>query len=310
MSVNRPTIAELTTRTAVLIRSEVNNAAGSDGVLQSAEHDALTPFVQRAAAGLSTVNEVVDAAMGKAVTTWARFNQATGPGKAWLSQAELSQVQAADSDLGVLTTGALVIAKRVKGTRAPLSVTLDAPAGVSMGVRGVRVLDVSVSAGPTVPVGTRVGLIVDGQRLELERTPGGLDVWNLKAPEGYGLEVISRGPVSDPTSTVRLKITRDAETALPHVLVVQRANAALTSFVKHERMDDADWAQNFPTTWAGNVARGVPAEIDAFFASPTTEVHRRKDTVLFVGRGPYALYTEVEVEKSDGALVRAFVEID
>jgi hypothetical protein len=303
----RPTVTEARNRLAVLVRDEVKTAAGTDGVLQDAERDTLTPFVQSAAAGQATLDDVVDAVMSKATALWAQNNQSSGSGKAWLSLAEVARISAQDPGLGVLTRGALQIAATVKGTRPPLSVTLDAPAGVAMAVSGVRTLTVSLSA--DVPVGTAFALVVDGQRWQLERQAGGINVWDLHAPVGYGVEVTHRGMMTDPVQTVTMKITRDAETALTPELLASRAQAGLLAFVKNDRLDDADWSQYFPTTWAQAEAQ-VTADVAKMFADPATEQVRTKDSITYLGRGPYDLYTEVTVDKKTGKVTNALVEID
>lgn len=306
----RPTVSEVRASFARVVRDELKVVAGDDRQLSDTEKDRLTPVLARAAGGHVDPGAVVDAVMAEATASWRSFNQANGSGAAWLSKAELAAITAADPALGALTKGAAQIALTVKQTRPALSLVLEAPAGISMATRGVRVLDVSLSAGPSVPVGTSFALLVDGHRLTITKTAGGLDVWGLKAPEGYGLEVTERGQMSDPNATARLKITRDAETALPHALLKERAKSELLAHVKNERMLDDDWRNYFPHSWPENVARGVPEQIAAFFEHPETEVLRKKDTVTFVGRGPFDLYTEITLAKRTGKPTHVLVEID
>jgi hypothetical protein len=90
-----------------------------------------------------------------------------------------------------------------------------------------------------------------------------------------------------------------------------RARDGLVAYVKATRMHDGDWSDYFPTTWAGNVARGIEANIAAFVdAAGDTEVSDEGDHFLFVGRGPYDLYTEVEVAKQGGKVKKVYIEID
>lgn len=42
----------------------------------------------------------------------------------------------------------------------------------------------------------------------------------------------------------------------------------------------------------------------------TRQIIRKVDSVTFVGRGPFDLYTEIELAKSDGAVRNVLVEID
>lgn len=101
-----------------------------------------------------------------------------------------------------------------------------------------------------------------------------------------------------------------SRTFRPILGTCRRCVRPLVGYLKNERITSSDWANYFPTRWEDNVARGVLDELDALFTSPETEVIRSKESVTFVGRGPYDLYTEVTVQKSDGAVTNAYVEID
>lgn len=313
-TVLRPKVTEIRSALGGLLRNDLKAAAGDDKILQPAEAARVLGFTQRVAndlgAGDHSINQIMDSAMARASVAWGAVNQPTGSGKAWLSAAEIAALTAGDPDLGAVTGAAAALALRKKNP-APMNVALvDAPAGVSLTTSGVRVMTVSLAADATVPVGTTFGLNVDGNRIDIKRGPAGLEVFSLVPPQGYGLEVVARGPMTDPTSTAVLKISRDPATWLTHESLVMRARQGLEEHIKTTRMHDSDWTQYFPSTWAELVTRGVPAQLDAFFANPETEVTRKQGSTLFVGRGPFDLYTEIEVARADGAIKSALIEID
>lgn len=309
----RPTVADVRSALGGLLRNDLKAAAGADKILQPAEATNVLAFTKTVAndlgAGSHSVNEIMDSAMARAALAWGAVNQPSGSGKTWLSQAEIQALTRSDPDLGLVTGAAAALALRIK-TSKTMSITLDAPPGIAMGTTGTRVVTVSLSAGPTVPVGTRFDVVVDGNRLHVTRGPAGFNVDALVAPHGYGLEVVSRGLMTDPTATAVLKITRDPQSWLTEESLVVRARAGLEKFIKEDRSDDADWTQYFPTSWAELEQRGVPAQLDAFFTHPETEVIRKADSIHYVGRGPFDLYTEIEVAKSDGAVQNVLIEID
>lgn len=99
-----------------LIRAQVKAAAGDNDLVSKTEAKELDGFVGAAEAEVRAgkapyarvrVNEVVDAAMSRAMEVWARFNP---PDRAldakYLSRAELKQISGVDADLGALSTRA------------------------------------------------------------------------------------------------------------------------------------------------------------------------------------------------------------
>lgn len=218
-----------------IAREQVAGAAGPDGRVSRSDEQALDPFLRDAVGrvraakprGHVMVDEVVARAVESAVETWSRFNQAAGPGAAYLSQKEVAAIEAAQPALGRMTRLAVEIAAK----RAP-------------------------DGGPVV------------------------------------------GPPPAPLS---------AEEAQ------RRTEAALVDYIRTTRMAEPDWLRYFPNGWDENVARGVMVGIQRF-ADPAhaaeLEVFAHPDKLVFTGRGPYDLYTEVEVGLRDGRILRTFIEID
>lgn len=308
-----PTLSDVRRSFASLVRTDVKRAAGSDNALDASEASTLSPFLQSAVsdlgpgspAGTYAVNDVVDAAMARAALGWGAVNQPSGPGSAVLSQAEIATLTHNDPDLGAVTAAAAQLAFRKVN---PLVVTLEnAPAGVTLDKSGSKF---TVSADSSVAVGASFNLTIDGQPLLLKRGPAGITVDELVAPEGYGLEVLARTVMTEPVQTATLQITKDDPTWLKPAQQKKKATAGLLDYVKHTRIHDADWQQSFPTTWAGNVAAGIPAQIAGFVSKSDTHVERSKDSVMYVGRGPFDLYTEITVSKKDGKVLHVLVEID
>ena len=299
----RPTVSDVQRALGGLVRAEVRGAAGDDRVLQASEAAGLSPFVKGVVDGMGAgdhaVGAVVDAAMAQATAAWASVNQASGPGHAVLSKKEIARL---DAQLALVTAAAARVARDQR--LPPLDVHLDgAPAGVALTKSGAQY---TLTTEAAVPAGSTMSLVVDGHALPLERYPAGWwSIDNLTAPAGYGIQEV---PNTRSSTVSVLEITRDPSGWLKSGPILAKAKAGLTAYVKDVRIHDADWGDYFPTTWPACVQRGVPADIEKFFQTAT--VGRTKDTVLFVGRGPFDLYTEIEVNKRDGKIVHQLVEID
>jgi hypothetical protein len=213
---------------ATVARERLEGAAGPDGRVSKKDERTLDPFLREAVGrvrqakprGHVMVDEVVERAVASAVETWSRFNQAAGPGAAYLSQREVAAIETALPELGRMTRLAVEIAAK-----------------------------------------------------RAHAVPGVLS-------------------------------TEDAQ---------RRTEAALVEHLQTSRMADPDWLRYFPATWPENVARGVMTGIRRF-ADPANaaelEIQAHPDKLLFAGRGPYDLYTEVEVGLRDGRILRTYVEID
>ena len=108
-----------------------------------------------------------------------------------------------------------------------------------------------------------------------------------------------------------IRIRKDAPGALTADQALAKARAALVDYVKNERVKDSDWKDMIGMSWDEAVAHGVLDDI-AKFAEPSADssVERRPDRYTFVGAGPLGLYTEDTVRKSDGKVLRSYVEID
>ncbi|HEY4224075.1 MAG TPA: hypothetical protein VGO62_22125 [Myxococcota bacterium] len=304
-----PTVSDVRRVVGGLVRSDVKHAAGSDNVVDANEALALRPVLRAAfdelGAGSHAVNDIVDRTMARVSDGWGAVNQPSGRGSAFLSHAELRALAKNDADLGAITTTAANIALK---NANPLVVALDnAPAGITLDKSGSKY---TITADASVAVGTAFNIAIDGHELVLQRGPAGINVDTLVAPPGYGLAVVSRSVMTEPVQTATVSISKDDPAWLSPTKLLSKAKAGLLDFVRHTRIHDADWSQYFPTTWAGNVDKGVPAQIAGFFTNSDTQIERSKDSVLYIGRGPYDLYTEIAVSKKDGKVLHALVEID
>ena len=305
-----PNLSEIRRSLGGMVRADVKKAAGADGLVDDTEAQTLRPFLKDAVADLGggshKVDDVVDAAMARASAGWGAVNQTSGPGKNLLSAAELLALSQRDPDLSAATAAAAQIAFAKKN---PVDIHLDnAPPGVTLEKTGAH--KVKINADASVAVGAQFSLVIDGNAQPLARGPAGITVDTLVAPPGYGLEVLGRTVMTEPMQSATVQITRDERSWLKPAQLLSKARHAVTEYVRHVRLHDADWGQYYPTTWAGLVQKGVPAQIDAMFTSTDTQIIRKKDSVLYVGRGPFDLYTEVEIKKGDGAVDHVLVEID
>src|SRR4051812_39347644 len=176
-------------------------------------HTPADPYVAKVRAdlgGAPSTDAVVDAAMQKAADGWGAVNQPAGArGAGRLSKEEIKKLTQNDPLLGALTAQAAQIAFRKKNPVAALDVKLDAGAPAGLTVQKSGADKYTIAADPSVAVGTASPLVIDGQELALSRGPAGLTVDDLVAPAGYGLEVVSRSLMTDPTSTATVSITRD-----------------------------------------------------------------------------------------------------
>lgn len=296
---------------AGLVRSDARSAAGADGKIDAGERYALSSLPQAAATALGDgelpVNAVVDRAMDDAAALWRKHGVGSGT---TLSEARMKAIQAEDKTIGLWTRTAAQVVSHRKAPRgeAPRVSLVRADPGLRLTKRDDAY---TISASAAVPVGTVFELVVDQHRFELRRAPGGIDAQRAVAPEGYGIE-LGATTHGDRAVKATLQIVRDPPGTLSTHAALTRARAGLVEYLQQERMHQADWKQYFPEGWDEAVARGVTAGIDTF-STPGAEgssVIRKPDRYLFVGRGPFDLYTEVEVAKDDGRLLRALVEVD
>jgi hypothetical protein len=285
---------------ASLIRSDARR--GAQGAIAHRAAEALGP-------GEHTTNEIVDRAMTDAMATWARFNPPGGQNGKYLSKSEIKRIARADPELGALTdTAAKIVRRRRAGpARVQVGLTSSVP-GVRLASRGDRY---TVHADASVPQNTRFTLTIAGQDTTLVRLARGINAIDLGAPEGYNAVMVDR-KLGEGDVSITFQITRDPPGSLTSAQAYAKAKEGLIEYLKTERMGDDDWREYFPHTWDEAVAGGIMAAIDRFLdpANPETEIARQPDRFVFVGRGPYDLYTEVEIDKRDGKVLRAYVEID
>lgn len=311
-------VSNVQSRLAGIVRDEVQAASGKDGRVGTRERKALSPYARTVVDtfnGSPRVNAVVDRAMFQAMAAVSAENQASGPGKAFLSQAELRRIAANDPDLGDMI--GLAGEQIRSGTTTPVgggpgtAVTLEivSPlAGTLLGVNDTDVYTLFVDPAQ-VANGTDIKLKLDGHILELRRLAGGVSAYPLVTPQGYGIEQVGQTADADGMS-ITLRIKKDPPNALSEGEAKQKAKTGLIDYLKNTRIHQSDWQDYFPATWQGCVDAGVPSHIDRFLADPETQVIRQPDTLVFVGRGPFDLYTEVSVDKVTGDIANAYLEID
>lgn len=164
--------------------------------------------------------------------------------------------------------------------------TFDVRYRLSSGLAG------GVAGGPVTNVlWARYVVAADGRSIREEAVN-----FTRRGEESFWASLTTSGPrkASAPTQAQALELAR----------------AGITDHVQRVRMHEGDWTDYFPSTWPELVAAGVPAKIAAFGSGPDDEVLQDADKFTFVGRGPYDLYTEVEVSKRDGSILRVYIEID
>lgn len=307
---------------AALIREDAQNAASPGGQIRKTADAMLGPYlaaeatVLRKKKGLHlTVDRLVDRAMKDAMKTWDKYNPPASPrNHALLSDKEVKAINKAKPNLGVLTIRAVDQVRAEMPIHDPAripNVSLEtAVSGITLSQDG-DIFRIKVAA--TVPSGSSLTLKVDGLALPLTTMPGGINLYSLGLPEGYGSENVgsSKNSAGDTTSAVRIQ--KDLPGTMSTAQALEKARAGLIEFTKNERVKDSDWKDMIGMTWDEAVAHGVLDDI-AKFAAPspdgTSGVERRPDRYEFVGAGPLGLYTEASIRKSDGKLLRAYVEID
>ncbi len=129
MTTTRIPTAYVRTALAAALRRDLKQAAGTDRALQTHEREALrVPLAKAAALTIDDtdlpVEDVVQRGVSLADAAWAQTNQATGPGRAFLSQAELRVIAKGDPDIASATAAAVDV---VRGTQdaAHLRVVVD-----------------------------------------------------------------------------------------------------------------------------------------------------------------------------------------
>lgn len=305
---------------ALQLRRDAQGQAGKTGVISKLSQTALGPFLQDEAAAFRasspgkrlTVDRLVDRAMADAMTLWDLYNPKSSPkNHAILSQKEAAAINQANPKLGVLTIQArqdVLKALPTKDLSLVPTVTLESQVP---GFTLSHDADIfTVQAAASVPTGSKFTLSIDGQSFELQRFPGGLGLYALAAPEGYGAESISDSTTKGVT-TAAIRIQKDPPGGLTAADALVKARAALIDYVKNQRVKDSDWKDMIGMSWDEAVAHGVLNDIAKFAEpGPDSSIERRPDRFTFVGAGPLGLYTEATVRKSDGKVLRSYVEID
>lgn len=302
-----------------IVRQQVQAAAGPDGKLSKTDQKKLEGFTAEVAAELRAknpgktlkVNDVVDAAMGNAMRGWNEFNPQNGSrDAATLSQAEVNAVAKKNPNLGKVTRAAIEIAQKSStGTVPKVSIESTVP-GFSVSRNGDKF---TLKADASVPVNTSATLVVDGMRFDVVRRAAGFSINALteNVPEGYGVLGFPPSSSAAGIETV-VQIAKDPPGGVDKKAALAKAREGLATYIQNERMNDADWGDYFPKTWPELVARGVPAHLENFGNADVQDVSviSQPDRFIFTGRSAFDLYTEVDVRKSDGKILRAYIEID
>lgn len=296
------------------LRTHVRRAAGEDRVVKTNEREKLKGLAREAADALGrgqhTADEIVDKAMSDAMAAWAAINPPGTPSGKYLSKREIAELKRANPVLGEATEAAAAIVRRRRTSSAnKIEVSVRAPVpGVRLETRGDRY---TVHATAEVPARTPISMTIAGTEYHLIRMPRGINSIDVNAPAGYGLEhVDSKNGTGDVSITFR--IVRDVAGALTQTQALAKARAAALDYLKNERMSEPGWSSELPQTWDEAVARGALTSGAAFAdpANPDSEVFDKPDRWVFTGRGPLNLYTEIEIAKKDGEVLRKMIEAD
>ncbi|MBI2372874.1 MAG: hypothetical protein HYV07_02625 [Deltaproteobacteria bacterium] len=291
------------------LRADAKAAAGDDGRVQPRERKKLGELNLESARKLGRtthdVDDIVDHAMSSSMAVWARHNQPSGSGKATLSKAELARIEADSPKVGRATRAA--VEKLEKPVAVPEVSLLNPPPGASLTAQGESF---TVKLGANVPVGAVFQISIDGHPFELKRAPNAI-ASTFTAPEGCGFELVSRTYGAGDLEAV-YRITKDPPGSLTQQKALEKAKSGLVKHIKSTRMKENDWKEYFASRWSDLVSAGVMAGIEKFgdAQDPGTQIERKPDRFVFCGRGPFDLYTEVEVAKRGGKILRVLIEID
>ncbi len=167
--------------------------------------------------------------------------------------------------------------------------------------------------GQSAPVGAEVTLGFHGHELMIRREHFGLNTNGVDrdAPEGYGMQDLGRQ--ADGVS--RIRITRDPVGTITSEQALTIARLGLIEYIQDVRMHQQDWYDQLPSinTWEDAVAEGIMEGIWGF-CDPDYEdgcgFARKPDGYSFWGRGPFRLYTVVDVSKATEEGTYFNVQID
>ncbi len=306
---------------AGILREEAKAAAGKNLLVSKSEQAGISDFSQvdadrlREKHGRVRVDKLVDAGMRRAMRKWAKYNPPGTRDGRTLAKDEVHAIGKSDPALGALTLRSYEL---VRGQNAPmpdLTLTTTHP-GLTL-VRGGDAYVLRAVTG-SAGFGVKAQLHFDGHTVELQSdVQGRVHAYPLPqlVPEGYGAKALG-GETVDGVFEERLVIQRDPAGSLTSAQALSIARQALLTYVRDVRRHEPDWTGNLalPTDWEGLVAAGILDGINRFpeGTSPRgdTPVYREQDHYVFVGSGPFNLYTEVAVRKSDGKVLKTFVEID
>ena len=178
----------------------------------------------------------------------------------------------------------------------------------------------SLVAQPTRHDQTTATLTVDGHEVVV-LGPGARTVSSAlfdlsqTVPEGYGASYLGASSDADTPNarTYLLRITKDPLGTLSSQQALEKAREGIIEHLKNGRMAERDWRTSLPDggDWDAAVANGLLDGVTTFGTDPDdAEIGRGPASYLFSGRGPYDLYTEVEVNKADGSIKSVYIEID
>jgi hypothetical protein len=225
------------------------------------------------------------------------------------SVAEITALAKDQAGLAPILLAARETARALRKVAAPLPV----PVTLTTAVAGITLVQdgdwVELRVAKDVPVGSAFQLHIDGMTVDAKTFHRGWNAHELstKVPADVGFSSEMVKETADGYVT-RMLALRDSPGSLSQDEAGLAAQHAIVEHLKSVRAKDEDWQRYFPTDWPGMVARGVSEGILGFAAN--AEVRREADRYIFSGRGAFGLYTDVEVRKHDGAILRAYVEID
>ncbi|MBW2526369.1 MAG: hypothetical protein JRI23_19470 [Deltaproteobacteria bacterium] len=167
--------------------------------------------------------------------------------------------------------------------------------------------------GRSAPEGAQCNLHYYGEMITITRAWDALRTSGIErgVPEGFGAEDL--GMTEDGVS--RIRFTKDPVGTISSEQALTIAKLGLIEFIQDERMHEQDWHDQLPSidTWEEAVAAGI---MDGIWGYCDRDYEggcgmaRTPDGYSFWGRGPFRLYTVVEVSKATQEGSSFYVQID
>lgn len=237
---------------------------------------------------------------------------------------ELTAIKREKPELGALLLQAHEIAKATALPTllapTPVEVKLDTTTpGISLKPQTDGSYIVRVEK--TVPANSPFTLSFAGTTFNEMTAPRGWTGYWMgdRVPEGYGVRSGETKELPDAYEATILA-AKDPVGSLTIAEAIRVARHAIVEHLKSGRMQQGDWTDYFPSSWAD--ASAVQMTVNGKITYPfiegimnfggtDAEIRRNLDSYVIIGRGPFDLYSEVTVKKDPSAKVQnVLVEID